>query len=102
MNDLNNQISGILDGFKKLSDENHRLWQIKDKKDRIKKAETTCGSCTKWMIASQCRYESKNNKVTCNDRICNDFIMQNWTKEHIDKLKSEIKALEENKATAES
>ena len=102
MNDLNNQVSGILDAFKKMSDEKHRLLEIQDKKDRIKKAKNKCGGCTKWMIASQCRYESKNYKVTCNDSICDDFVMQNWTKEHISKLESEIKALEKNKATAES
>lgn len=94
MSDLNNQVSGIFDAFRKISDEKHRLWEIRDKKDRIKKSETTCGSCTKWMIASQCRYESKNNKVTCNDRICNDFVMHNWVKEHINKLENEIKILE--------
>ena len=93
MSNLNDEVSGIFDAFNRWSDENHRKWQIRDTKERIKSAKTKCGSCYHWMT-KQCRFESPRNKVTCGDRICDDFKMQDSTKKHIEKLEKEIIELE--------
>lgn len=93
MSNLNDEVSGIWNAFNRMSDESHRLWEIKDKKQKIQDSKTKCGSCYHWMT-KQCRFESPRNKVTCGDRICDDFEMQNWVKDHIEKLEKEIVELE--------
>ena len=92
MSNLNDEVGGILSAFSKMSDEKHRLWEIRNKEQKIKELKTRCGSCYHWMT-QQCRFESPRNKVTCNDRICSDFGMNECTKEHIEKLESEITKL---------
>ena len=82
----------IFNTFDKFSD-------LVQKRDRIRKLheknysmQNTCGSCTKWMLRSQCAMETFK-KVTCNDMICSGFNMNPNIQSLIDKNNLEIQTL---------
>ena len=92
MSDLKNHIDGIFKAFINIGNERHRLWEIDQLEKRIEHSKTRCGSCYKWMT-SQCKFERPSNKVTMNDRKCDDFKITDWTLKHISELESKITKL---------
>jgi len=77
--------------FDSLSDFDNKVQKerkIREEKSRIYQLENSCGSCNLWMT-SRCERE-KIKLVQCNDRICYNFDITNFTKDLISKIKKEI------------
>ena len=59
---------------------------------KITKMENECGSCYHWMKTSQCPREA-HHKVSCGERKCDKFQMDNWHKDFIDQKKERYNEL---------
>ena len=96
-------VNNIFDAFAKVSDINHKNWEIGEISEQNRNTLNTCGSCNLWMT-QQCPRETKTNKVSCGQSKCEKFSIQShYTKlvsereEKIKLLKKEIKALISNR-----
>lgn len=93
MEDLNNEVSGILDAFRKLSDLSHKANEITRLKTQNKDLQSRCGSCELWMT-QQCPRESKRHKVSNGEPVCPSFKQTKWSKDLMVKNENKVKEIQ--------
>jgi hypothetical protein len=76
-----------------LAEEVARVNKITEARHRLDDLKPRCGSCKKWMIKDYCKREESGHKVTCSERICNDYEEQGYVEKLRKELRDEIQAL---------
>lgn len=65
-----------------------KIEKIREIKEDILDLKNTCGSCDLWMT-QQCNREKKH-KVSCGEKICEQFKIKDWVVKHIDQNEKEL------------
>lgn len=79
----------IFDKINKASTIKEYNFYISELVEKIEHTKNKCGSCKLWMT-QECPNETKTNKVSCDDRKCSSFDMQDWHTSFIAELELDI------------
>lgn len=73
--------------------------KIREIKEDILDSKNTCGSCELWMT-QQCNREKKH-KVSCGEKICEQFEIKDWVVKHIEKKEKELENITNTKTDSD-
>jgi len=83
----------IFDALNKASDRSHAYHEVRQLEYDIHRMQNKCGSCDFWMKSSLCPREAKGIKVTCDDWICDKFVMDKFRENLIKTKQNEVSEL---------